>query len=389
MPSLLDVPSAADHIKAAADAMRGQRDKRTDTRRGAVYEFLTGKAALLWTREASRDRDMFRAIYFDTAEQDDLTFYIQQRYGISRILDTYGTGTAAFSRPTAGGGAGTIYAGTRIIVPGNDPRAYKVAADTPVAASQTAVSNVPVSATVLGPGQAIQNATGRIDDPLWDLTWSVSSLSCGDGTTYEDSQSYRARTRKALLDQRNGYVTAITTVLRNTGAQNVVLFPSDYSGGTDFGINAIYVGDAGYNSTAALIGQCNVAAEGVRVLGADCLILGMVSSLLTCSLTVTLWDDPGLFDINGITSIAQRIQAGVVQYFTSQGNSFAWKVDGIRGAAARVDPSIQTVTVASVNGMAPPADAVLGTSLGVPWPPQLIRYFTNPNAITVAITGPT
>ncbi len=377
MPSQLAIPSIADHLRAGKNAIVASRDLFADTRSGAVYDFLMGTAALAWSREALADRDKFRAIYFTTAEGDDLTDFVLKRYGITRILDTYGPGTATFIRPSAAAGAGTIYAGTQIQVssPNGGATVYQVASNTVVSASATTVL-VPIQATTYGSGVAVSGMNGQVIDPLWDNTFSVLGLYCQNGTTYEPAPAFRARVTQTLLDQRPGYPALITQTLQNVGASQVLLFPSNYQS-TDHGVNCAYVADQGFSTSQSLLIACRYAVESCRVLGADLQVLPMQSSTISVALTVSLWDDPSKFDQAALTA---TIASAVVQYFTNLQNAFAYKLNGIAGAAMRVSQAIQTVTVTN-----PVADATFSSAN---WPAILTRYIASLGTISVTLTGP-
>src|SRR5580698_8920452 len=120
MPSALPLPTIADHVKAAADTIRGQRDRYGDGRSGSITNHESGPTAILFARQADRDVDTFRAIYFDDADGDELTALIQGRYQtatgaplVPRILDAKGQGSCTFARPSASAGGGEFWTGTR------------------------------------------------------------------------------------------------------------------------------------------------------------------------------------------------------------------------------------------------------------------------------------
>lgn len=376
MPSQLQVPTSSDSLRVGKRAIVATRDELADDRTGSIYDFLMGTAALAWAREALSDRDKFRAIYFTTAQNDDLTDYVLKRFGIARILDTQGTGTALFVRASAAAGAGTIWEGTRFIVsdPHGGSTVYEVSANASVSATALSVP-VTINAVDYGPGVAINNASGPVIDPLFD-SFTAESVYCKNGTVYEKAADFRARTVQTLLDNRPGYPIAIKNALYGAGAAQVVLFPSNYQG-IDSGINCAYVGDAGFGASNALLIACRAAVESSRVLGPDLQVLGMSVTALSVDLTVSLWDDPSKFDQTFLTS---AIIAGVLQYFTDPANSFAYKIEGIRGAAQRVSNAIQTVTVNT-----PSADATLSSTA---WPATLPRYAPTANTVTVALQGP-
>src|SRR5579862_972708 len=111
MPSTDPIPPLADALRAFGDAVVATRDERADVRRGAVYDHFAGVGAVLLVREALHDRDVFRALYLDTADGADLTALVRRRFGIARILDTFGTGFAVLARSSVAAGEGTVWTG--------------------------------------------------------------------------------------------------------------------------------------------------------------------------------------------------------------------------------------------------------------------------------------
>ena len=385
MPSQDSLPTIATLLKGFGDAVRGAKDRFADVRRGSAFDLIAGPAAIIHTRQAQRDRDLFQTVYLDNADGTALTALIQGRYNVTRILDTYGVGTAYFVRPTASAGAGTIWNGTILRVTGlaGGAKKYKVTSDTAVAAGALAVTSVPIVALDVGVGSAIAATSGLvIDDVLFDATLTVQSLACGDGTSFESAEDYRARARSARIAARPGYLTALTNSVKAVGAVYSVFFPSYY--GTDMssvvgdsGINAAYVGDAGYSASTALTSACAVALESARVLGANMFVGSLATSSISVVASATLVDSPNLFDI---ISIKQRIVNAIVAYFGGVSGGFTYKLDGMQGAVLQACPEVQSVTFTT-----PSADVTIS---GAFWPAVLTRYILAPAAITLTISGP-
>lgn len=298
VPASEPLPTIRDLLTASADGVVGTRDGRADVRRGSVYDHFAGSGAILFTREAARDRDLFRAVYLDTAEGDDLTALVKLRFGVDRILAAPGRGAALLTRQSAAAGAGTIWQGTRVLVfasaasPG--PRSYAVASDAPVSAGTMAVT-VPIHAANTGPGTAVNlsgPAVARIDDALWDPSWHVAAIQCADGTWLEAAADLRSRARATQLAARRGYAQAITDACVAQGAAHVALFDSDFTA-TDTGLSHCYVAEEGFTTSRRLVRACTAALEGYRACGADLQVLGMQRAAIDVSATVTMRDDPG------------------------------------------------------------------------------------------------
>jgi len=377
VPASDPLPSIRDLLTASSNAIVGTRQPVADTRRGAIYDHFAGSGAILVTREAARDRDLFRAVYLDTAEGDDLTRLVKLRFGIDRIVPSYGTGTALLTRTSVAAGAGTVWQGTRILVFASaaspTPRSYAAAGDVAVGAGATAVT-VPIRAADLGPGSAVSltgPAVARVDDPLWDPSWQVAAIQCSDGTALESAPDLRARARATRLAARNGYPDAMTAACVAQGAAYVALFDSDFTP-TDNGLCHCYVADAGFSTSARLIRACTIALEGVRVCGADLQVLGMQTATVPVSAIVTLRDDPGRLPS---PDVALRDALGAA-FSTTR---YDYDLDELAGIVAGASADVQQVSFVTPTS---PATILVGGQM----PPVLTRYQLG--VVTLQYTGP-
>ena len=145
MPSPRPLPDLAAYLRAYAAGIRAEHGPTVSARRGGALDLFGGSAALLWSRQSARDRDLFRGTFYTTAAGADLDRLALRYLGVERIRDTTGTGTLVLYRPAAGL-EGELYAGTRVAVVGPEgvPReVYAVAKDHPVGALDTLVE-VPI-----------------------------------------------------------------------------------------------------------------------------------------------------------------------------------------------------------------------------------------------------
>lgn len=364
MPSSRSLPTIGEVLDAARKRMAGD-EENANVRTGAMHDRGVGGAAILWTREAARDRDMFRAIHFDSATGDGLT-NLAIRYGVPRVLDTYGVGTAVMRRASVAAGAGTIWAGTQIGLtsPSGGQSVYVVASDTPVGATVDRLP-VPIQATVKGAAGAIELTTGAsLLDATFDAALFVESIQCDSGLDLEQPDAYRARARTELRARRVGYTPRMLDALRAAGATKAILLPADYSGvASDAGISVCYVGDDGFNGSSSLVIACKLALESVRVLGCDLLVLPMSAGLATVAANLTLWDSAYLARK---TEIDARARAAVARYFADPTNGFAYKRDAIAGAVTSECPEVMEASITS-----PGVDATLSASA---WPATLTIY---------------
>lgn len=361
-------PTIEEFLKAAREAVQGQKDKNADYIRGSQYEVLAGAGAILWSRQAQRDTDLFNASKLHSAADEDLTRQMYERYGIERYLDTRGTGTATLSRP-AGGVADTVWKGTRFRVrgPGGDPKYYRVTSTVSVGAAEVSKS-VSIEAVTIGKGTNVESASNvDIDDPLTDSTWTVAYLKCDEGTEFEPAANFIARVRQLRLDNRVGFKKAIEDACKDAGAGQVLVLRSDFGGDSlDRGLNVTYVGDSGYSGSTDLVRACTVAVRAVRVGGDHMQVLPMSKVNLDIVADVYLSALPGNFDISRLETLHH---ASLRQALNGSAGNFGYTKIGLMSALTRNSPEVQDVVFTSPSSDALILDPVTGN-----FPAALNRY---------------
>lgn len=378
------MPSLDDYLSAYSQTVRARRTA-ADVHRGSRYDLLGGVAAVLFTRVSTRDRDAFRATYFDTGQDTELDELAAKRFGDvpSRVLATKGQGTANLRRPNAVAGAGTILAGTRIAViqDGAAPATFlEVAQDTLVGATALDANLVPVQRVEAGASTALSLTAQevlqlRIDDPLWDNTWQVLSVSCASGTERERDADYRARIKAARTDARLGYPKRITLAMTNAGATRVALFASDYLGSAaDNGLNRICVGDTSYQSSPDLLLACRLATYDVCVLGTAAQVIPMTRQALSINVVVELWD---FMDHVARDLLEADVASSLLNYFSGRQNPFVWRTDAMEGIALKATrQQAQSVTITPSDPE--PTLATLFDSI------PLVAWSLDPRQITIS-----
>lgn len=376
---MIPEPTIRELLDAAGTAVRGLADKNADFIRGSDYESLTGPSAILWSRQARRDSDLFADVNFATASDQALTDMAMLRYGKQRILDSRGAGIVRLKR-AAGGDAETIWKGTRFFVPGPTARFYRATADTPVAAGAANIV-VPIEAVDIGPGVAVSvgGNIARIGDQLEDSTWLVVELVCADGQLFEKAEDFRERIRRELFEARVGQTAAIIKACKRVGAANVEVFRNNYAGSEyDHALNVVYVGDLGFSSPPDLVRACVLELQGFRALGDNLQVLPMARVELDIRATLHLYDHPALFDLERI----ERLHvASLHHYLNGSSGRFTYSLDGIRGAIARNTPEVQQVVLTT-----PTADDQIVVGAAKNFPATLNRYV--PGSITLTYRGP-
>jgi hypothetical protein len=386
MPTTIAEPTLDELVRAFHDGVRATCDRYADGHEGAVYDHFAGVGAIHWSRQARRDTDLWRAIYFATADGGDLTDLLADRYGFVRVADTYGVGTATISRATAAAAGGTIWQGTRLVVYGPllEAKRYIVTANTVVSATALTAS-LPLRAERPGKGTAISvgaNAA-RIDEPLWDTTWTVNRLACEDGTEFEPAAAARARFRDVRLASRVGFIEALVSACKEVGVENAVLFPSDYGGDSeDQGLNMAYVGDSGYSGSDALVRAVQVRLEQTRVLGDNLQVRPLTRGDLIVRADVNLWDLPARVNTTALRTV---LVGAILGYFDGATSGFSYDRDALAGAMMKATSAVQFVSFAL-----PSADAgVLSTTNGrLNFPGSLSRYRVRDADITLTFLPP-
>lgn len=391
MPSAQPLPTVPE-LEQAFHAAVGSERKTEDAHLGSIYDRMSGIGALTMRRIAERDQSEARAIFFDTATDDKLDSYIEQRFGASRDQDAPGSGVAQFSRSS--GVAGKFLKGTRIAVGrgGSEaPRYWLVSADTSVGTD--VLASVPIVAGVNGPAGQISLSAGQVSvfglaDPLWDNSWQLTQLDCAPGTVRQTDPTVRATIRQARFDARPGFETAILNAMVAAGASVVAMYASDFLSPTvpDVGLNRIYVGDGSYSSPLALLNACRLAIPGVAVAGTSVQVLPMRDALFFVRAAVKLWATPERF--NQIQAQADAA-ASVVEYFARRDNAFLWSAAAIRAAVMKAVPNVHSVTVTAFtdSGMVTPVvEPAVATLFDVS---PLPRYRVTDSTVSVTLAGPT
>ena len=407
MPSELPVPTVEELRQAFRTGIVSERVPNADTRTGSVYDLFGGVGAMVFRRLALRDRNIFRATYFDFAEGDALSNIVLQRFGSTAGAATRGTGRVVFSRPSGAGGQGTFWAGTRItLLPESvgASKTYLVSENTAVGDELGAI--VPVHAEFTGEGVAVDTSDlglgrVRVEDLLWDSSWKVAHLTCSDGATREKDEACRARVKQELAQNRFGDAKTIVLACKRAGAANVTLFASDYlatnpatgvelvgevdeDGYGDVGLNRVYVADASYTTPTALLNACRVAVDGTAMTGMAVQVFGMTPTPVTVRATIRLWGDPGRL---GAEDKIKGAVSAVLNHFETRQNPFSFRKTAIRGEILRTVKDVQSIDLTTSY---PAGTGVITTE---PTLPEVLRvapirrFLTRPETVTVTVVG--
>ncbi|MDB4992599.1 MAG: hypothetical protein JWM74_31, partial [Myxococcaceae bacterium] len=223
----------------------------------------------------------------------------------------------------------------------------------------------------------------RVEDPLWDTTWTVDALECGDGTEFEQAAETRARFRDFRRASRVGFVEALVAACKDAGAANAVLFPSDYAGDDeDNGLNMAYVGDAGFAGSDALVRAVQMRLESTRVLGDNLQVRPLTRSDLVIRADVNLWEAPARVNLAALRTV---LVGAILGYFDGATSGFSYDRDALAGAMMKAAAAVQFVSFDL-----PSADAgVLSTVNGrLNFPASLPRFQVRDADITLTFLPP-
>lgn len=385
MPATTPVPTI-DELRQAFDAAVSSSRAAADAHLGAFYDYLGGVGAICFRRLAQRDQGESQGLYFETASEDQLDRYLSSRFPrYARIENTPGRGYVVLQRPTAAAGQGIIYEGARILVAstGEDAQRTYMVSENWYVESTSLLERVPVRATVDGPAGAIDSheSTSRIlrlEDALWDLSWTAMELICGKGTVRERNEEVIARLRESRRKGRPGFEDAIVARLMQAGAQKVVLIRSDYLGeDNDYGDNRAYVSDSNFETPAELLLACRLALDSIVVMGTGVQALPITNTVIGVKAVVEFWQAPESSDM----SVAREAWRGaVLEYFEGRENPFLWSENAVRGAMLRAfGRGVHRITL-TPSLPAPTAASVFSEALN--------RYRLDPSGLTIEMTGP-
>jgi hypothetical protein len=110
----------------------------------------------------------------------------------------------------------------------------------------------------------------------------------------------------------------------------------------DFGLNAIYVADAGYQSPATLVAACQAELESWRVLGADLWVGGMENVPLSMTFLVSLIDEPARLPL---ASIRRACAQAAMAAFGATNGGYTYSARALASAVSNASPYVQMASV--------------------------------------------
>ncbi|WP_298516635.1 baseplate J/gp47 family protein [uncultured Nocardioides sp.] len=264
MPTL---PTFDELYQQAKDEVQSRQPELTDWTEGSNLDALAGEGAILADEVALVLVNLFRAHFIDTAEGDDLTALVSDRFGLTRKPATAAIGTVTFTR---GSSSGTLLipAGTQVSgeVDG-DEVTFTTDADVYLVSG-----SIDAEATCTVLGRAGNVAAGIIDtidsviagDP--DLTVENADIFAG-GSPEETDPRLRDRARRYFQTLRKGTVGALEAgALGVAGVEYATVDESHYAW-DDGGYVEIFIGDPDASANADLVAAVSLELVEWRAAG--------------------------------------------------------------------------------------------------------------------------
>lgn len=362
MASRQDVPGVSEFLTAYADGVRGSRGYRYSTRRGGRFDAFGGASAILFSRQAARLKAEFAQNYTGTATGSALSRQLQARYGVTPTLADFGYGSLVLTRP-AGTGAGTIYAGTRVLVRrANMTVEYRVQTDTDVTAAATEVL-APIRTMQMGASPPMVATTNELvlDDAVFDATFVPTLLTCASGVDAEAPASALLRGRTALAERAVGIPDAIVRGCKAAGADTVVLVPGHTFGDAlDPKVSFVYVGDSNFTTPDGLVESCYVMLENYRTVGHDLQVLPMAPQTVVAQ--VDVYVSALVPDLTQIALRAEVVTA-MVDVFDRRAQFWLFDTQTLAGAASSVVQAIARKVIVTTT----PSPPAAGFPAVLPW----------------------
>jgi uncharacterized phage protein gp47/JayE len=275
---------------------------------GDTADFLVAAGAAMADKNDQYANELAAKTYLDTAEGDDLTTLADDHWGIQRQEAVQATTVLTFSRPTVGGGGGTIDAGTTVATDkdenGDDVR-FTTDADI-VFGSDLSKTGDATAVDGGTDGNVGASTIINIIDALFDPTITVNNASQAVGGAEEESDpDLRERVRLYPSTLRRGTLAALEYGAASVPGVWVATATED----PDTGITTVYVTDASGNSNAQMVSDVEAELENWRCAGSVVVVLGgsKLEQAITVVLTVAAGVDVAALEADIQSAIEERV----------------------------------------------------------------------------------
>lgn len=315
------------------------RNPRLIVIEGDVTDAALAGAATMASSVIAYAATRIAACFLDGAIGQDLTDLAHDR-GVEKDLGDKAVGTVTIARVSAGLGAGTVAAGTRIASEPDASGAFVIfTTDVDlVFGGGDLTHDVRATCSKVGvAGNVDVSTVSRIFDSLWDPTLTViNAARFAGGAPEESDEDLRDRVRGFFLTQAKGTIDALIYGAKTVSGVKRASIDVNY----DTGIVTVYVSDTDGNSNAAMTTAVETAmidwadaGDVVNVVGATLYI-----QVVNISLTVRT-------GVN-ISALLDRVRDAVVARLARLNPGETLYRDMIQAAARDVDrEAILTVVV--------------------------------------------
>lgn len=253
---------------------------------GDVSDAIIAGAASMATALIAYANRKFRATFLDGAEESDLTDRARDR-GVERDTGSESIGTLTLTRVSAGLGAGTITAGSRVATEPDETGSFQsFTLDTDaVFGALDLTKTVQATCSVIGKvGNVAEDTIVRFIDDIFDPSILPSNADrFTGGYEMESDEDLRDRVRGFFLTQARGTIDALEFGARQVPGVDRVTITVD-----DSGVVTMFVADAEGNSNDALVTAVEVEIEHWRDAADIVYVTGGVIVLQAIDLTITV-----------------------------------------------------------------------------------------------------
>lgn len=380
------LPTVDELVETARGAIRTSLDPngigKVNLRRGSRNNMLVSVVVAVANRVVAYVADRVAARSLGSSSGEDLRQIGEEvfRRPIKQASAAEGYIRLTNSAPAAT----TIPQGSRfgiVAVAGQPNLTYEVS-ETVQVASSTSVTDVPVRCTQLGvignvgASSAINTIVDRLPLNTWSITTpstGASPYTLGGGEAVESDAEYKARLRVSSPDeneQRGTFNAIMAGVLNVPGVKHANLVETD-------GLAILYAGDSAFTLTRQMSNAIATELAEWRCWGVPMALLQY--DVVDVRVSATLCMARALVNYNQ-SVIVQDAQAAVARYFNElRTQPDEYFVNMIEAALARAHNDVQTVTVDSINGVAPEDERRPATYSGT-----MTRYKLTTVSITLA-----
>lgn len=287
----------------------------------------------------------FKNTFVDGASGDDLTTLVDDHFNIQRQAATASEVTLTFTRASAGGGSGTIDAGT-VVATNFDANGETVqfTTDSAIVFSAAQLTGS-VNATCTTTGRTTNVDTGtvtRLVDTLFDSNISCANADPAAGGNDEETDAeLRSRTKLYLQSLRRGTLASLETGALQVPTVRMARAVED----EETLLVTLYVSDIDGNSTPEMISDVETEIVNWKAAGTSLTVTGGSRVLLNFDITIASYRDG--FDVAANASVIEEALEGRIAKLKAGETLFLDSV--IAAVIATFPEDIFDITITSIT----------------------------------------